>query len=101
MQSEDPNVLNATGDDRPDETTEADCHPPTARNRSGTGVRADRHKRDPGTVGADAAPVQGQPARLDLQSGSRLKPFSFGLTTPLDSRPPLPRTQPGADFPSQ
>ena len=59
-------------------------------------------KMDPGTVGADAATHdQGQPPQLGLHSGARLKPFSFELPTPLDSRPPpLPRTQLEDFFPS-
>ena len=46
MQSDDPNVLNATGDNRPDETTDSGIA--TLQLESGTGVRADRHNEGPG-----------------------------------------------------
>ena len=101
MQSNDANVLGATGDDPPDETTDSGIAtlPSGWTDPAPESVLTDT-TRDPGTVGTDAVtPAQGQPPRLGLQSGARLKLFSFGLPTPLDSRPPpLPRTQPGADF---
>ena len=101
MQSDDPDVLGASGEDRPDETTYPgiDTLPSGGTDPAPESVLTDT-TRDPGTVGADAAtPAQGQPPRLNLQSGARLKPFSLGLPTPLDSRPPpLPNIQPGADF---
>ena len=103
MQSDDLNVLNATGDVRPDETTDSGIAtlPPGGTDPAPESGLTDT-TRDPGTVGADAAiPAQGKPPRLGLQSGARLKPFSFGLPTPLDSRPPpLPRIKPAVDFPS-
>ena len=49
LQSDDPNVLNATGDDRPDETTYLRIATlPPGGNRSGTRVRADRPNKGPG-----------------------------------------------------
>ena len=102
MHSDDSNVLNATGDDRPDETTDSGIAtlPPGGADPAPESVLTDT-TRDPGTVGADdATPALGQLPRLGLQSGARIKPFSFGLPTPLDNRPtPLPRSQPEADFP--
>ena len=102
MHSDDPNVLNATGDDRPDETTDSGIAslPPGGADPAPESMLTDT-TRDPGTVVADdATPALGQLPRLGLQSGARIKSFSFGLPTPLDSRPtPLPRSQPEADFP--
>ena len=113
-ETDDPNALGTAGDDRSGETADpevvirrprgTDLAPESAPRGPGAildSVRKDI-KMDSGTVGTDAeTPDHGQPPRLGLQSGARLKPFSFELPTPLDSRTLLwPRTQPGADFPS-
>ena len=79
MQSDDPNVLGTSGDDRPDGITypEIDTLPLDETDPAPESGLTDT-TRDPGTVGAHAAtPAQGQSPRLGLQSGARLKPFSF------------------------
>ena len=74
MQSDDPNVLNATGDDRPVKTTDSGIAtlPPGGTDPATESVLTVT-TRDPETVGADAAtPAQWQPPRLGLQGGTRL-----------------------------
>ena len=84
------NPTNATGDDRPDETTDSEIATlqPGETDPSPESMLTDT-TRDPGT--SSTRP----PEWCQTES------FSFGLPTPLDSRPPpLLRTQPGAYFPS-
>ena len=78
MQSDDPNGLNVTRDDRPNKTTDSGIVnlQPRGTDPAPESVLTDT-TTDLGTVGADAAtPVQGQPPRFGPQSGARLKPFS-------------------------
>ena len=100
MQSGDPNVLGASGDDRPDETTDSGIvtFQPCASGPAPEFVLTDTMK-DPGTMGADTStPAQGQFPRFGPQNDTSPKLFGIDLPTPVSGKPPPPRPQPRDDL---
>ena len=92
MQSGDPNVVDAAGDDRPDETTDSGivAFQPCGSDLAPESVLTDT-MMDPGTTGANTStPVQGQSHWFGPRNGVR--PRWCGLDMPIrgPDKPPPP-----------
>ena len=99
MQSDDPNGLNAVGDDPFTETIDSwiVTLQPCGTSRAPESVLTDT-TMDPETMGADTSTsIQGQPHQFGPQSGARPKLFGPDLPTPVLGKPPPPISQLG-DF---
>ena len=95
MQSDHPNVLNATGDDPSTETIDSGIvtFQPRGTDLAPESMLTDT-MMDPGTMGAyTSTPIQEQPHRFGPQNGARLKPLGLDLPTLVLGKPP-PRSQP-------
>ena len=99
-QTDDPNDVDITGDDRDAETIDSGVVTLQSRGTGPTpeSVLTDT-MMDPGTMGADTStPVRGQSHRFVPRNGVRPRLFGLDMPNRGPDKPPSPRSQPRADF---